>query len=546
MDLAGIHRKTGPIVTNAETAGQEQAAVHLSPDESAGCQPTDTEPDPRTEDASRWRHFLIEPRRPAAVRALPRAYILAVAAVCVGAFMGQLDASIVTLAFPALERSFDAGVASVSWAGITYLLVLVATVAAVGRFADMVGRKLLYLYGFLIFIVGSALCALAPSLLALDAFRALQAIGAAMLQANSVAIIALAVPRQTLGRALGIQGAAQALGLALGPSVGGLLLAAGGWRLLFLVNVPVGALGLVAALLFVPRSTHLQGRVEFDWLGFALFFPAIAALVFAISEGNHVGWASPPIVLVLVAAVGLGTAFVVRESRTRHPMVDLTLFRRRRFTAGIVSSLLAFLVLFGVLVVVPFYLERALGFGTVRTGIELMVMPLALGLVAPWSGRMADTVGVRAPAVTGLVMVGVGLTLLGLLRPATPGFLLLLALVGAGLGLFTSPNNAGIMAAVPAQQSGLASGLLNMSRGLGTAMGLAVSTAVFSALGGDGGLPATVRSAVSVTFYVLAGAALLAAAVAAAGFSSRPLAERAVSILGATGTAVTGTGSRPA
>ena len=207
-------------------------------------------------------------------------------------------------------------------------------------------------------------------------------------------------------------------------------------------------------------------------------------------------------------------------------MVDVSLFRRVRFTAGVSSSLLAFLVLFGVLVVVPFLLERASGFGTVRTGLELMVMPVALGVVAPFSGRMADSVGVRRPAVTGLGMAASGLLLLAVLRPSTPGFLTLLALIGAGLGLFTSPNNAGIMAAVPARQSGLASGLLNMSRGLGTAMGLAVTTAVFTALGGDGGAPAAVRSAVSVTFVVLAGVALAAAVITALGSSSQPLGRR--------------------
>jgi EmrB/QacA subfamily drug resistance transporter len=475
------------------------------------------------ERANGWHQLTVEPRRPERVRRLPRGYLLALAAVCVGAFMGQLDASIVTLAFPALERSFHTGVASVSWVGLSYLLVLVATVAAVGRFADMVGRKLLYLYGFVIFIAGSVLCAAAPTLLALDVFRAVQAVGAAMLQANSVAIIALAVPRRHLGRALGIQGAAQALGLALGPSVGGLLLAAGGWRLLFLVNVPVGLVGLVAALLFVPRSTHLQGRVEFDWPGFALFFPAVAGLVFAISQGNHQGWTSPVIAASVIATLGLGAAFVARERRCPNPMVDLSMFRRVRFTAGVSSSLLAFLVLFGVLVVVPFLLERAKGFGTVRTGLELMVMPVALGLVAPFSGRMADSMGVRRPAVTGLGMTSTGLVLLAWLQPSTLGFLALLALTGAGLGLFISPNNAGIMAAVPARQSGLASGLLNMSRGLGTAMGLAVTTAVFSALGGDGGTPSGVRSAVSVTFLVLAGVALVAGMITALGSSSHPL-----------------------
>jgi EmrB/QacA subfamily drug resistance transporter len=482
--------------------------------------------EPPVERARGWQRLLIEPRRPAAIRQMPKAYRLAVIAVCIGAFMGQLDASIVTLAFPSLARSFHAGAAAVTWVGLSYLLVLVATVAAVGRFADMAGRKLLYVYGFAIFIVGSALCANAPSLLALDAFRALQAIGAAMLQANSVAIIALAVPASRLGRSLGIQGAAQALGLALGPSVGGLLLAAGGWRLIFLVNIPVGLVGMVAALVFVPRSRHLQTRVPFDWGGFAMFFPAVVALVFVISEGNTIGWDSAAILGGLVGAVVLGAFFVRRERRHPAPMVDVRLFLRPAFTAGMATSLLAFVVLFGILVVVPFYFERSLGASTIRTGLELMAMPVALGLVAPWSGRAADRVGARLPAMAGMTIVTGGLVGLAVWRPGTWGFVALLATVGAGLGLFNSPNNAGIMASVPQDQSGAASGLMNMSRGLGTALGLATSTAVFVAMGGDGRDPAQVARAFSVTCGVLAGVAAVTALVAAWGDSSEPLSSR--------------------
>jgi EmrB/QacA subfamily drug resistance transporter len=475
-----------------------------------------------------WQRFLVEPPRPDAIRRMRNGYRLAVAAVCIGAFMGQLDASIVTLAFPSLARAFHAGPESVSWVGLSYLLVLVATVAAVGRFADMVGRKLLYVYGFAIFIAGSALCAAAPSLLVLDLCRAFQAVGAAMLQANSVAIIALAVPAARLGRSLGLQGAAQALGLALGPSVGGLLLAAGGWRLIFLVNVPVGLVGMAAAVVFVPRSRHLQARVPFDWAGFALFFPAIVAVMFAISQGNRLGWATAAIAGALVAALVLGAAFVQRERRHPAPMVDVRLFLRRTFTAGITSSLLAFAVLFGVLVVVPFYFERSLRASTVRTGLELMAMPVALGLVAPFSGRMADRFGVRAPAAVGMSVAGLALLGLAGWRPGPWGFALLLAVVGAGLGLFNAPNNAGIMASVPPDQSGLASGLLNMSRGLGTALGLAVSTAVFVGTGGDGGEGGDVARAFSVTIAVLAGVAGLAALVAGMGARRGPLASRSV------------------
>src|SRR5580704_13363589 len=225
-----------------------------------------------------WDRLLVEPRRPQVIRDQPNAHWLAVAAVCVGALMGQLDASIVTVALPSLQHSFHASVGSVTWVGLSYLLVLVATVSAAGRFADMWGRKLLYVYGFVLFVGASVLCGLAPDLAALCGFRALQALGAAMLQANSLAIIVLVVPARSLGRAIGFQGAAQAIGLALGPTVGGLLVAAGGWRLIFFVNVPIGIVGALAALLLVPRSRELARRVPFDYAGLGIFFPAVVLL----------------------------------------------------------------------------------------------------------------------------------------------------------------------------------------------------------------------------------------------------------------------------
>ncbi len=475
--------------------------------------------EPRT---TGWHQLVVEPRRPNRIRRRPDAFRWAVMAVCIGAFMGQLDASIVTQAFPAMERSFHAGVSGVTWVGLSYLLVLVATVAAVGRFADMVGRKLLYVYGFVIFAAGSALCALAPNLYVLCGFRAFQAIGAAMLQANSVAIIALAAPAGRLGRSLGIQGAAQATGLAFGPSVGGLLLAAGGWRLIFLVNVPVGVVGVVDGVLFIPRSRHLAARVEFDWAGFALFFPAVVAVMSAVSLGNAHGWTSPLIVGLAVVAAGLAAAFVVRERRCAAPMVDLALFRRVRYATGVVSGMLSFTVLFGILVVVPFLLEDGFRLGPARAGLELMVMPLALGATAPVAGRLADRIGTGPPVVAGLALAAAGLVGLAALVPATWGFLGLLVVVGVGLGLFTSPNNAGVMTAAPARQSGLAAGVLNMARGVGTALGLAVTGAVFGRAGSDLGAPAQVRHAFSVTALVLAGVAVLGTLVAAYGVVADP------------------------
>ncbi|HUY61674.1 MAG TPA: DHA2 family efflux MFS transporter permease subunit [Candidatus Dormibacteraeota bacterium] len=431
-----------------------------------------------------WRRLLVEPRRPRAIAARPGAYWYVVGTVCIGAFMGQLDASIVTLAFPKLQHVFAATVGAVTWVGLTYLLVLVALVTPVGRVADMVGRKLLYIYGFLVFIIGSALCGLAPSLGALDAFRVLQAVGAAMLQANSVAIIVLALPREKLGRGIGIQGAAQALGLALGPTVGGLLIGLGGWRLIFFVNVPVGIVGTVLGWFLIPRSRHLQDRVRFDWLGFALFVPAVAGLLTTISFGTDLGWSSPATLGLLAAVVVLFVAFLRWERRTPRPMVDLSLFRRVPFTAGITSGLLSYLVLFGVLFVVPFFLFRAQHIGFARAGLELTVMPVALGVVAPFAGRLADHLGARPLTVAGMLLAAAALALMAAAPGGGVALLVELGLLGAGLGLFTPPNNAAIMGSAPPHQSGVASGLLNMTRGLGTAMGLSLTGLVFALVAG--------------------------------------------------------------
>lgn len=463
-----------------------------------------------------WRRLLREPARPDAIRSRPNAHWFAVATVCIGAFMGQLDASIVTLAFPALEDEFAASIGAVTWVGLTYLLVLVGLVAPIGRLADMAGRKLLYTYGFAVFIVGSALCGFAPNLLALNVFRALQAVGAAMLQANSVAIIYAAMPRDKLGRGIGIQGAAQALGLALGPTVGGLLVQAGGWRWIFWVNVPMGIAGVILGWLFIPRSRDLVRRGRFDWAGLALFFPAVAALLAAISLGNDAGWTSPWILALFAFAALTLAAFLLRERATASPMLPLALFRRLPFTAGIGSGLLSYLVMFGTLFVVPFYLQRALEVSPGRSGLILTAMPVVLGVMAPLAGRWADRVGPRPLTVSGMTISALALAGLALLKSDMTLLLAGLVLLGIGMGLFTPPNNAAIMAAAPADQSGVAAGILNMTRGVGTALGLAATGLVFAAIAGENPSAADlVTRGFSAAAWFLAAAAALAAVLAA-------------------------------
>jgi len=458
----------------------------------------------------------VEPRRPEVVRRLSWAHWLVLGTVCIGAFMGQLDASIVTMAFPELRQDFGASLASVQWVGQAYLLVLIGLLMAVGRYADMVGRKLLYTYGFALFVLASVLCGLAPSLGSLIASRALQGVGAAMYQANSVAILVGAVPKSRLGRAVGVQGAAQALGLALGPAVGGALIGLGGWRLIFFVNVPVGALGVILAWLLVPRSTNLAGHESFDWAGLGLFGPAVCSLLLALSEGPRAGWGSLATLSLLSTSALLGALFFARERHARVPLLCLDLFRRLPFSAGIASGLLSYMVLFGALTVVPFYLELARGQPSGRAGIELLVLPLGLAVVAPAAGRLAERFGARPLTVGGMALAGAMLMATAFFGANLGLVLVSLAGAGVGLGAFTPSNNAAIMGAAPLTQSGLASGVLNMTRGFGTSLGLAVAGLAYTiGSSGEGTGALAAGAGYRDAAIVLGGAAVVAAAVAA-------------------------------
>jgi EmrB/QacA subfamily drug resistance transporter len=458
-----------------------------------------------------WR----EPARPDVVREWRHAPWLVVATVSIGAFMGQLDASIVTLANPSLERSFHTSLASVEWVALSYLLVLVASVAAIGRFADMTGRKVIYVYGFGVFTLASAACGLAPNLPALDAFRAVQAIGAAMLQANSVALIATAIPREKLGRSIGIQGAAQALGLSMGPTLGGLLIGLGGWRLIFFVNVPAGISGIILGWLLLPRSRNLAPRQPFDWGGLVLLAPAVGCLLLALSLGSARSFASPGILALLVLVGVFGFSLFRRERRAAFPLLDPMLFRRVAFSAGIASSFLSYIVLFGVMFICPFFLEHALSQSPGRTGLVLTALPAALGITAPFAGRFADRVGPRLPTTLGMGVCASGMVAMAIARPNLGVLVVELAVVGVGLGAFTPPNNAAIMMNAPRDQAGVASGVLNMSRGTGTALGVALTGLVFGIVAGrHPGALATGHGFTAAT-ALLGGIAVLAGVLAA-------------------------------
>jgi EmrB/QacA subfamily drug resistance transporter len=436
--------------------------------------------------ASGWVSVLGRERaRPARLREWPHAWRLAVGTVCFGAFMGQLDASIVTLTYRPLRVEFHSSLAGVQWVSLSYLLALTALLIPVGRLSDIHGRKLTYLYGFVVFTAASAVCGVAPTLGVLIGFRVVQAFGAALLQANSVALVVTSAPAHRMRAALGMQAGAQAIGLALGPTVGGLLVSTVGWRWVFDINIPVGVLGVVAGIYLLPRTRRRSPTAGLDWSGLLWLATATTSLLLGMSVASGLslpGWAA--IVLLGLSAVS-AVGFVLRQRRAAAPLVQLALFRTRAVSAGLLGALCGYLVLFGPLVLIPVVLTDG-GSSELHAGLVLTALPAGFALAAvgverllprSWTDRGRATLGaaVSIAALAGL-----------LVTPPTTGWLVtLLALLGAALGTFTPANNTLVMGAIPTQSAATGGGMVSMTRSLGTALGVALVTLALS-LGASG------------------------------------------------------------
>jgi len=462
-----------------------------------------------------YRSILQETPRPAVIRENPRAPWLAVGVVCFGAFMGQLDASIVTITFPAMERDFAVPVAAVQWVSLVYLLGLVALLAPAGRLGDAAGRKLVYTYGFAVFTLASAACGLAPTLGALVLLRLVQAVGAAMLQSNSVALVTTTAPKNKMRFALGVQAGAQALGLALGPTLGGLLTATVGWRAVYWVNVPVGVAAIVAGRYLLPRTRQFSRPERFDWPGTLLLVTWTSALLLVLSAAsglNLPAWVAA--LLAVLTLVGLA-AFIRREMSTRHPLIPVWLLRSAPLARALAGAACGYLVLFGPLVLIPQVLGHDLG-GAAQTGLVLSALPLGFGLAALFGDAVLPRAwtdsqrGFAGAAMTCAVMCA------SIFVPVTERTVVpLLALAGLGLGLFVPANNTVIMRSTADSSASLLGGLVSMARGIGTSLGISLMALALHLGGADRGYAGSTQA--RPAFIVLAVVSAAAAAIALAG-----------------------------
>ncbi|RDI58042.1 MFS transporter [Microvirga subterranea] len=436
------------------------------------------------------------------------------------ALLSALGTGIANIALPTLAQEFSASFQEVQWVVLAYLLAVTTLVVGAGRLGDIVGRRPLLLAGIALFTAASLLCGVAPTLWLLVAARAAQGLGAAVMMALTMAFIGGMVPKAKTGSAMGLLGTMSAIGTALGPSLGGALIAGPGWRAIFLVQVPLGALTLVLAHRTLPgeRQAARTEKAGFDGAGTILLALSLSAYSLAMTVGRG---AFGPVNLALLAAALLGTGiFVLVEARAASPLIRLDMFRDGVLRAGLFMSALVMTVMMATLVVGPFHLSRALGLDAVQVGLVMSAGPLVAAAMGIPAGRLVDRFGARRMTQVGLAASAIGSSALSQvpLDLGALAYVVPLVVITAGYALFQAANNTAVMMEVGQDRRGIASGLLNLSRNLGLITGASVMGAVFAFASGAAEMPAgdpgAVAAGMRATFA--AAAALVAAALAIA------------------------------
>jgi len=445
--------------------------------------------------------------------------------------MSSLDTSIANAGLPTLAHAFNATFQEVQWIVLAYLLAITTLIVSVGRLGDIAGRRRLLVAGISLFTVASIVCGVAPTLWLLIAARAAQGLGAAIMMALSIAFVGETVPKARTGSAMGWLGMMSATGTALGPSLGGLLIAGLGWRTIFLVNVPVGILALVLAHRCLPADHPMPRaeRVGFDRVGTVLLALTLAAYALAMTTGRG---SFGPLTAALLLATLLGIAlFLLAEARATSPLIRLEMFRDPVLSPSLAMSMLVSTVMMSTLVVGPFYLSRALGLDAVRVGLLLSVGPLVVALAGVPAGRFVDRLGPRRMTIVGLLGIAVGSSILSMV-PASfgvAGYIAPIVIITAGYALFQAANNTAVMTNVRPDQRGVVSGMLSLSRNLGLITGASAMGAVFALAAGTSSItaarPEAVASGMRFTFAVAAALIGVALGIAVA---SRALSRRVV------------------
>jgi len=434
--------------------------------------------------------------------------------------LSALGTSIANVALPTLAQAFNASFQEVQWVVLSYLLAITTLIVSVGRLGDLIGRRRLLLAGVFLFTVASVLSGLAPTLELLIAARALQGLGAAIMMALTMAFVGEMVPKEKTGSAMGLLGTMSAIGTALGPSLGGVLIAGFGWRAIFFVNVPLGILAFLLAYRYLPldRQGPTTDRARFDSVGTLLLALTLGAYALAMTTG-HGSFGRLNMALLLAAAFGVAL-FMAAENRAASPLIRLAMFRIPVLSAGFSMSALVTTVVMATLVVGPFYLSSALGLDAARVGLVMSSGPIVAALTGVPAGRFVDRLGAHRISIVGLIAMAVGSFVLTMLptKFGIPGYIAPLVVITAGYALFQAANNTAVMTNIRPDQRGVTSGMLNLSRNLGLITGASVMGTVFALGSATTNImtarPQAVAAGMRITFAVAAALIVVALAIA--------------------------------
>ncbi len=430
--------------------------------------------------------------------------------------LSSLGTSIANVGLPTLAQAFNASFQQVQWVVIAYLLAITTLIVSVGRLGDLLGRRRLLMAGILLFTLASILCASAQTLNWLIAARAVQGLGAAIMMSLAMAFVGETIPKEKTGSAMGLLGSMSAVGTALGPSLGGVLIAGLGWQAIFLINIPLGILAFVLVQRHLPLDRPAAQRPRFDLPGTCLLAFTLAAYALAMTMGRgHFGLLNVALLLAAICGIGL---FILAEKKTASPLIRLDLLQNS--AAGLAMSALVATVIMATLVVGPFYLSRAFGLSTADIGLALSIGPIAAALTGIPAGKITDHLGAQASTLIGLAGMASGSFLLSLMPISfgLAGYIAPIVLITSSYALFQTANNTAVMGEISKDQRGLVSGLLNLSRNLGLITGASLMGAIFALAAGTNTLntasPTAVTHGLKITFALATGLILLAIVIA--------------------------------
>jgi EmrB/QacA subfamily drug resistance transporter len=402
------------------------------------------------------------------------------AAVAFGLFMIMLDNTIVNVALPSIQRSLHMSLSSLEWIVTAYALTFAALLITGGKLGDLFGRKRMFIAGLVVFTLASLACGLAPNAGFLIGARAVQGVGAALMNPATLSIITATFPPKERGQAIGIWAGVSALALAIGPLIGGLIVDNINWHWIFYVNVPVGVVGVLVSRWVIAESRDTSHEQSIDLPGLVTSGGSLLALSYALIEGNKHGWGSPEIIGLFVGAAVLLAVFIWLELRQRLPMLDLGLFKIGSFAGANIVAMLVSLGMFGVFFFISLYVQNVLGYSPTKAGAIFLPMTILIILIAPIAGKLSDRVGSRWLMGAGMAILGVSLLLYQRIGLHTGFWSLLpqLVLGGIGMALTMSPMTSAAMGSVPTDKAGVGSGVLNSFRQVGGSLGIALMGAI--------------------------------------------------------------------